>query len=79
MERGAWMIGGEMSLEIRVLAKHGKGVREIARELALSRNTVRRYLRQPEAGATARVRRGRRSSIRSSPTSSPAWRQRHRT
>jgi transposase len=43
------MIGGEMSMEIRVLAKHGKGVREIARELGLSRNTVRRYLREPEA------------------------------
>lgn len=38
-----------MSMEIRVLAKHGKGVREIARELGLSRNTVRRYLREPEA------------------------------
>jgi len=38
-----------MSMEIRVLAKHGKGVRKIARELGLSRNTVRRYLREPEA------------------------------
>jgi transposase len=38
-----------MALEIRVLAKHGKGVREIARETGLSRNTVRRYLREPEA------------------------------
>jgi transposase len=38
-----------MSMEIRVLAKHGKGVREIARNLGLSRNTVRRYLREPEA------------------------------
>lgn len=38
-----------MSMEIRVLAKHGKGVREIARALGLSRNTVRRYLRAPEA------------------------------
>jgi hypothetical protein len=27
-----------MSMEIRVLAKHGKGVREIARELGLSNN-----------------------------------------
>ena len=32
-----------------VLAKHGKGVREIARELGCSRNTVRRYLREPSA------------------------------
>jgi transposase len=43
------MIGGEMSMEIRVLAKHGKGIREIAREMGVSRNTVRRYLREPEA------------------------------
>ena len=43
------MLGGELALEIRVLAKHGKGVREIAREVGASRNTVRRYLRDPEA------------------------------
>lgn len=38
------MIGVELSMEIGVLAKHGKGVREIAREVGVSRNTVRRYL-----------------------------------
>lgn len=43
------MIGGELSMEIRVLSKHGKGVREIAREMGVSRNTVRRYLRSAEA------------------------------
>uniref|UniRef100_UPI0035654A26 helix-turn-helix domain-containing protein n=1 Tax=Falsiroseomonas sp. TaxID=2870721 RepID=UPI0035654A26 len=43
------MLGGELALEIRVLTKHGKGVREIAREVGVSRNTVRRYLRDPEA------------------------------
>jgi transposase len=43
------MLGGELALEIRVLAKHGKGVREIAREVGVSRNTVRRYLRDAEA------------------------------
>ncbi len=32
-----------------MLAKHGRGVREIAREVGVSRNTVRRYLRDPEA------------------------------
>lgn len=42
-----------MWMEIRVLAKRGKGVREIARELGLSRNTVRRYLREPEASECA--------------------------
>ncbi len=45
----AWMVGGELALEIRVLAKQGAGVREIAREVGVSRNTVRRYLRDPEA------------------------------
>lgn len=44
------MLGGELALEIRVLARHGKGVREIAREVGVSRNTVRRYLRDPGAG-----------------------------
>jgi transposase len=43
------MIGLELSMEIRVLAKHGRGVREIAREVGVSRNTVRRYLRDPDA------------------------------
>jgi transposase len=43
------MIGAEMAMEIWVLAKHGKGVREIAREMGVSRNTVRRYLRDEEA------------------------------
>lgn len=38
-----------MAMEIRVLAKHGKGVREIARETGCSRNTVRRYLRDEGA------------------------------
>ena len=36
-------------MEIRILSKHGKGVREIAREVGVSRNTVRRYLRAPDA------------------------------
>lgn len=38
-----------MAMEIRVLAKHGMGVREIAREVGMSRNTVRRYLRDAAA------------------------------
>lgn len=35
-------------MEVRVLARQGKGIREIARELGISRNTVRRYLRSGE-------------------------------
>ncbi len=36
-------------MEIRVLHRHGKGIREIARAMGLSRNTVRRYLRDKAA------------------------------
>src|SRR5690242_5034051 len=43
------MVGSEAALEIRVLHRHGKSIREIAREMELSRNTVRRYLRDEEA------------------------------
>ena len=37
----------EMVVEIKVLARQGKPIREIARELGVSRNTVRKYLRSP--------------------------------
>lgn len=43
------MVGEEAALEIRVLRRHGKGIREIARATGLSRNTVRRYLRDEAA------------------------------
>jgi len=43
------MVGSEAGLEIRVLHRHGKSIREIAREMGVSRNTVRRYLRDDEA------------------------------
>ena len=59
------MVGMEAAMEIRVLHRHGKGIREIARELGASRNTVRRYLRDESAARTSGARRGRRSSIRS--------------
>ncbi len=37
-------------MEVRVLARRGGKVKQIARELGVSRNTVRRYLRDPDAG-----------------------------
>lgn len=43
------MVGAEAALEIRVLHRYGKSIREIARETGISRNTVRRYLREEEA------------------------------
>jgi transposase len=43
------MVGSEAALEIRILHRHGKGIREIAREVGVSRNTVRRYLRDESA------------------------------
>jgi transposase len=39
------MLVAEEAVEIRVLNRQGKGIREIARMLGVSRNTVRRYLR----------------------------------
>jgi transposase len=36
-------------VEIRVLARRGMGIREIAKQMGCSRNTVRRYLRDEEA------------------------------
>jgi len=43
------MVGVEAVLEVRVLHRHGRSIREIARETGVSRNTVRRYLRDEEA------------------------------
>ena len=42
------MLTQEQAVEIRVLARRGMGLREIARQKGPSRNTARRYLRQPE-------------------------------
>lgn len=41
----------EEAMEIRILHKQGKSIRQIARELGIARKTVRKYLRQPEAPA----------------------------
>ena len=49
MWMGVFMLVREMALEIRLLAKRGKGLRVIAREIGVSRNTVRRYLRDGDA------------------------------
>ena len=43
------MLTQEQAVEIRVMARRGEGVREIARQLGGSRNTVRRYLRDEHA------------------------------
>jgi transposase len=43
------LITQEQSVEIRVLARQGRGIKAIARQLGLSRNTVRKYLRDEGA------------------------------
>lgn len=37
----------EECMEIRILSRQGKGIREISRLMGISRNTVRKYLRTP--------------------------------
>ena len=60
------MLSQEQAVEIKVLARRGMGVREIARQTGISRNTVRRYLWAnvvvPEwwAGRLSNVKRRRR-------------------
>lgn len=53
----AEVLSQEEAVEVKVLARQGKGVREIARELGVSRNTVRRYLRGAEPGYSERGKR----------------------
>jgi transposase len=43
------MLTQEQGVEIRVLARRGVGIREIARQVGCSRNTVRRYLKDAAA------------------------------
>src|SRR4051812_43790257 len=43
------MLTQEQAVEIRVMARRGMGIRQIARELRCSRNTVKRYLRNARA------------------------------
>lgn len=42
------MLTREQAVEIQVLARQGQSARQIARELGISKNTVKRYLREPE-------------------------------
>jgi transposase len=49
MWMAVFMLVGDMAMEIRLLAKQGKGLRAIAREIGVSLNTVRRYLRDGDA------------------------------
>jgi hypothetical protein len=44
--RAAAMLIQEQAVEIWVLKKQGRSIREIAREMGMARNTVRRYLRE---------------------------------
>ncbi|HEY9208699.1 MAG TPA: helix-turn-helix domain-containing protein, partial [Acidovorax sp.] len=40
------MLTQEQAVEIRVLARQGHSIRQIAKTLGVSRNTVRRYLKE---------------------------------
>ena len=73
------MVGVEAALEIRVLHRHGKSIREIARETGVARNTVRRICATRRRHATSRVRLGRPSSTRSRPMSRSGWARRRRS
>ncbi len=49
------MIEGKRVVAIRTMASRGWGIKSIARHVAVARNTVRRYLRQPiQAGGQTR-------------------------
>jgi transposase len=45
----AGMLTQEQAVEIRILARQGESIRQISRRTGLSRNTVRRYLRDEQA------------------------------
>jgi len=47
--RAAAMLTQEQAVEIRILARQGESIRQISRRTGLSRNTVRRYLRDQAA------------------------------
>ena len=43
------MLRQEVVLEIQIMARQGIPIRDISRQLGVSRNTVRRYLREPDS------------------------------
>ena len=49
------MLTQEEAVEIKVLMRRGAGIREMARELGCSRNTIRRYLREASAEHAVQV------------------------
>ncbi len=53
------MITEERCMEIQILYRQGKSIREICRLTGLSRNTVRKYLREPVRRPVYRSRPGR--------------------
>lgn len=57
------MITQETLVEIHVLHKQGMAIRAIARQLGLSRNTVKRYLREPSKPPTYPSRSARASKL----------------
>ena len=62
-------------MEIEVLHRQGKGIREIARETGVARNTIRAILAGKSDGHTARASRARRSSTRTRTTCKSASRR----
>lgn len=57
------MISEEDVMEIRVLHRRGMSILAIARELKMSRMTVRRYLREPDLAPVYRTRAPRPSKL----------------
>lgn len=73
------MVGSEAALEMRVLHRHGKSIREIAREMGVSATRCGDICGTRRRSATSPGWRGRPSSTRSRTTSSPDWRRRCRS
>lgn len=49
------MLAAEERIELEVLRKHRASIRELARVTGLSRNTVRRYLREGDTTAVRKT------------------------